>query len=114
MSAPIYNLNITPGYQLQKVFRLRRKDTGAYVDLTGSTPYAEVRDTRDGAVILDLSPTVTSAANGEITIDVADETTDALAEGIYDWDLMVENSDSERIGPYLRGTATVKGGITQP
>lgn len=108
-----YDLNIWTGFQLQETLRLKDGD-GEFIDLTGATPYAEVRENRSAAVTLDLSPSVSDASNGEITIDVTDETTDALTVGTYAWDLMIDFGDGKRLGPYVVGVVAIKEGITQP
>ncbi len=107
------NLTIYTGFQFQKTIRLKDA-TGEFIDLTGYTPFAEVRENRSSAVVLDLAPTITDATSGEVTIDIADETTDALTKGAFVWDLMLEDGDDKRLGPYVAGRVEIEDGITQP
>jgi hypothetical protein len=86
----------------------------AAVDLTGWSVFAEVRQLPFNSVILDLNPSITDAANGEVTITLTDEVTATLRAGSHKWDIMLENPGGERLGPYLQGEFVVQGMITQP
>ncbi len=85
------------------------------VDLTGITPFAEVRRTSASDVILDLNPSVTNAETGEITIPaISSEDTEAFDfVGTFNWDLVLVNGDGDRFGPYVRGPFVVADNITQ-
>ncbi len=85
------------------------------VDLTGITPYAEVRRTPESDVTLDLNPSVTDAATGEITIPAisSDDTQDFDFIGTFNWDLVLVNGGGERFGPYVKGPFVVADNITQ-
>lgn len=85
-------------------------------DLTGFTAEARVKRTSKADVLLDLQPTVTNAAIGEITIPPISKTdTEALEfTGNFNWDLViVQTSTGERFGPYVKGPFPVTDNITQ-
>lgn len=107
------NIDIHTGYTF--TLKIVCKDSaGEFVDLTGYTPYAEIRSGPGEAVIVDLSPSITDATGGEVTITLTDETTAALTAGNYHWDLMLENAVGARLGPYVAGRADVFASITAP
>jgi len=85
------------------------------VDLTDITPEAVVRRTTDSDVVLDLNPSVTNAATGEITIPAisSDDTRDMDFVGTLGWDLVLVNGSGDRFGPYVAGPFVVKDNITQ-
>ena len=85
------------------------------VDLTGITPEAVVRRTDESDVVIDLNPSVTNAATGEITIPAMTTTTTKNMDfvGTFGWDLVLVNGGGERFGPYLSGPFVVKDNITQ-
>src|SRR5882762_3216973 len=65
---------------------------GNPVNLTGFTAAAEVRVSSGTTVIIDLVPSITNAAGGEITIPaINDETTFTYVIGLYSWDLLLED-----------------------
>ena len=95
-------------------FRARDKD-GAPVDLDGWAAFAEVRRKPGAALEFDLSPSITDSANGEITIGMSDEATEALRAkaGRFQWDLVLETATGERRGPYFTGECNVTLIITE-
>ncbi len=84
------------------------------VDLTTFTPEAQVRRTAFGGLILDLNPSVTDAAGGQITIPPMSSTLTRAIEshGDFMWDLVL-TTVSDRFGPYVKGKFTISDNITQ-
>jgi hypothetical protein len=83
-------------------------------DLTGWTPFSEVRLAPDNLLIIDLQPYVSNAAAGIVTIpSIPDETTVILAEAKAKWDFTMEDPVGNRLGPYIRGSFIIKSKITQ-
>ncbi len=86
---------------------------GDPVDLTGFTVYAEVRATPGGAVIIDLAPTITDAANGKVTIaEIDDETTFTYTPGSYRWDFLLEETATDNMQKFLEGGFNIVNKIT--
>ncbi len=85
------------------------------VDLTGYIPEAQVRRTERGGLILDLEPTLTNAALGEVTIpSIPSATTRAIESfGNFRWDFVLKTSGNERLGPFVKGSFTISDNITQ-
>lgn len=83
--------------------------SGVAVNLTGVTPFADVRCSPDaGAVEFSFSPVLTSGAGGIVTIPaLTDEQTLALRCGNFTWDYVLETAGA-RHGPYLSGRVTVR------
>jgi hypothetical protein len=84
------------------------------VDLSGCTLYAQARAWGFRSPVIDLAPTITTAADGIVTIALTDEETAALVPGVYRWDLVVENAGGERLGPYVAGLLIVQAINTVP
>ena len=86
---------------------------GSPVNLTGFTVYAQVRVSSGSPVIIDLAPTISNAAAGEVTIpEIADETTDTYTHGKYQWDLLLEETGTDNMQQILRGTFLINNKIT--
>ncbi len=83
------------------------------VDLTGFTAQAQVRRNSTSDVVLDLNPSVTDPANGEITIPgiATAVTQDFDFVGTFQWDLILV-SGGERPGPFVKGPFVVTDNIT--
>lgn len=83
-------------------------------DITGWTPWAEVRTAPDQLLILDLTPFISNPTGGIVTIPaIQDEQTILLPEGKYKWDFTMEDPTGQRFGPYIRGSFTINSKITQ-
>jgi hypothetical protein len=85
------------------------------VDLTGYGVEAKVRRTVNASdVFIDLNPSITTPATGEITIPSMNAaTTNALGfTGNFMWDLVLTLA-GDRFGPYVKGSFTVSDNITQ-
>jgi hypothetical protein len=86
---------------------------GAPVDLTGYTPYAQVRDPDTGTLKLDLAPVVSDAAAGQITMNPSDEDTTDAPHGKWKWDLILKDSSDNLFGPIVAGNASILAKISQ-
>ena len=68
-----------------------RDEAGDPFDLAGYTARGNVRDKPGGStLILNLSPTIPTPANGTIVVAVSDESTAAITPGIYSWDVVLD------------------------
>lgn len=112
MTPADYNINIFAGAQFDLVLNFK-DSAGAAIDLTGyGTPIAKVFTAPGGTEILDLSPSITDAANGEVTISVDDSSTTGLTPGQYVWDIYLVDASADVVGPYLMGQAHVRTPIS--
>lgn len=88
------------------------------VDLTNYDVEAKVRRTVNATdIYLDLNPSITDAAAGEITIPAITAAVTELLDftGKFMWDLVLTlNAGVDRFGPYVQGEFVVKDNITQP
>lgn len=86
------------------------------VDLTGYEAEALVRRSTDpkAEVVLDLSPSVTDAALGEITIPPINSIdTEDLRLGNFNWDLILKfTATDERFGPFAKGVFQIADNYT--
>ena len=83
------NLNAYSGETLSISFSCK-DEAGDAFNLTGYSARAKVRTTiASDSVILDLSPTIPTPANGVIVISKTDEQTAVVPPGIYQWDLVL-------------------------
>jgi hypothetical protein len=90
------------------------KNGGNAVDITGWSVFAHVRKDSASPLALNLNPTITTAATGEITIAFTDEQTKQFPPGSYSWDLVMQDPSGERLGPFLAGTVTINSTMTHP
>lgn len=113
MTPATYNLTIFKGATFH--FRMTCDDGATPplpVDLTGWSVFAHARSLRGGATI-DFVPTIIDPAGGVVDIVITDEQTAQLAEGLYKWDLLFENQNSEVLPPYIQGSCEVIKPTTQ-
>jgi hypothetical protein len=83
-------------------------------DITGWTPWAEVRSAPDLTLILNLNPFISNAAGGIVTFPaIQDEQTILMPEGKFKWDFTMQDPSGQRFGPYIKGSFTIKSKITQ-
>lgn len=83
-------------------------------DITGWTPWAEVRTEPDATLVINLAPFISNAVGGIVTVPaIADEVTITYTNGKYKWDFTMEDPSGERLGPYIRGSFIIKSKITQ-
>lgn len=85
------------------------------VDLTGYDVEAKVRRTVNATdIFIDLNPSITNFAIGEITIPLMTTTVTAALDftGTFMWDLVL-TTGGNRFGPYVKGVFTVSDNVTQ-
>jgi hypothetical protein len=114
MTPATLRLTLITGTTFGPVVITCKDSEDAAVDLTGWSAFAEVRQSVNAAVVLDLAPEVTDAAAGEITIALSDEDTADLTPGSFVWDLILENAAGQRLGPYVAGSFVIRKPVTQP
>jgi hypothetical protein len=110
------NLTIYQGATFRRVVRLA-DDAGEAINLTGAVARMHIRatvDATDTLIELDDSngrAVVTDAANGEITLMIADEDTGLLTDGgVYDLEIEYSNGTVDRV---LYGKATLSKEVTR-
>lgn len=89
----VHNFNVYEGSELTTYFDV--KQAGSAVDLTGYTLTAQARKYSDDSVVLTMSPTVSDAPAGEITLTITDANADTLYASGEDglrWDMYVTPS----------------------
>jgi hypothetical protein len=92
---------------------LQFKDsTGANINLTGWTAYAQVWDVGRTVKYADFTITYTNRATGSISIALTDVQTAALPDEAF-YDVLLEDS-SELRNYYLEGIVYVSQGYTEP
>jgi hypothetical protein len=115
MTGAKLDIQILAGITLGPI-ELKFKDkNGDPVDLTGWSAWAQVRKTYLGAIIHDLSPSITDAEQGVVTISQTDEQTSSIDHiGAFQWDLILQNTSGQRLGPLVAGSCVINKPITQP
>ena len=114
MKPAALSLSITKGITFGPIVITCSDASGDPLDLTGWTAHAQARVKPGAALAFDVGPEITGATDGEITLAMTDTQTNLLTAGVYQWDLVLENTDGDRLGPYLAGPATVEAINTQP
>jgi hypothetical protein len=113
MKPAILDLRISKGITFGPVQIYCQDEDLAPVDITGWQVFAQVRRNPNGDVLFDLLPVITDGPAGEITLSADHEDTAELQAGLYRWDLILENPDGERLGPFIVGAVHVLAPITQ-
>jgi len=69
-----------------------KNQAGLPVDITGAVFYSDVREILSKKEVLDLTPTISNALNGEVTIALTKTQTKTLraGTGVYEWDLFMD------------------------
>lgn len=117
MAPAAYDLNMYQGDTFSLTLRLRATNPdgtlGAYLDLTGATPKAQVRDGA-GRLIVDLTTTLLdqTVTPGGVRISLTHTQTAALAPGALRWDFQVTSADGTTVTTYLKGGVNVTGEVT--
>lgn len=85
------------------------------VDLTGFGVQAKVRRSENATdIYIDLNPSITTPATGEITIPAITSAATGALEfvGNFKWDLVLTQA-GQRFGPFIKGPFSVSDNITQ-
>lgn len=116
MIAKIQNLVLLRGITFDEIiiYCFDAPDLINVFDLTGWTPFAEVRSAPDYDLVLNLNPVISNPTTGVVRIPaIQDEQTIGLPEGKYKWDFLLSDPSGQRFGPYIRGSFIIKSKITQ-
>ncbi|HEX3817534.1 MAG TPA: hypothetical protein VHW03_04530 [Chthoniobacterales bacterium] len=86
------------------------------VDLTGYTAFAQVRpNSTSTLLVFDLTPSISNAAAGQITIpEISYTATAAKNAGNLYWDLVLQDGAGNRLGPLVKGNFVIGSAVTQP
>lgn len=110
MSAGTYNIKIDQGSDFS--LQLTVQEDGSAKNLTGFSARAQMRPTIDSTTLTaTFTCSITSAANGTLTMALGNTTTDDIDVGQYYYDLeLFTSTTSQRL---IQGTATVAGEVTR-
>ena len=110
MSAGTYNIKIDQGSDFS--LQLTVQEDGSAKNLTGFSARAQMRPTIDSSTLTaTFTCSITSAANGILTMALGNTTTDDINVGQYYYDLeLFTSTTAQRL---IQGTATVAGEVTR-
>jgi hypothetical protein len=110
MSAGTYNIKIDQGSDFS--LQLTVQEDGSAKNLTGFSARAQMRPTIDSSTLTaTFTCSITSAANGTLTMALGNTTTDDIDVGQYYYDLeLFTSTTSQRL---IQGTATIAGEVTR-
>jgi hypothetical protein len=113
------DITIYQGDDFSFSFRVRTKNpdgtTGAYVDLTGYTPAAQIRATEAATSSLaDFTATIDDqvATPGQVTLSLTNVQTTALPTTGGVWDVQLTDG-AGKIQTYIKGAVTVIAQVTR-
>ena len=107
MRPAIKPIAITKGITFDPLQVVCYDTNSTIVDLTGWTVYGSARKTPGEPVAFALSPVITDAPGGEITIEFTAAETSAFPVGFFEYDIVLEKPDGVRIGPLMAGPVSV-------
>lgn len=116
MTTAIQNLTCFRGITFNSFLIVCFEDDALTIpqDITGWTPWAEVRTAPDQTLILNLNPAIGNATAGIVIVPaIQDEVTITFPEGKYKWDYTMEDPGGQRFGPFITGSFIIKSKITQ-
>jgi hypothetical protein len=118
------DIDIIRGITHAPIVVVFKNSAGDQVNLqTGWAVFAQVRKKPKGPVVFDLAPVILDTAfsiygttgPGRVKIaDFTDEQTLAMSDAKLLWDIVLENPDGQRLGPFVAGKFDVATIITEP
>lgn len=108
----LLNLTMTIGCTFESFKMVFLDVNGDPVNLTGYSVYSEVRHVSGDTVILNLAPTISNAAGGEITFPKVEETVTAtFSPDVHQWDVLLKDTTPD-IQRLVFGQFTIQTKIT--
>ena len=105
MTPATLNLEIVKGLTFDAITIVCKDETDTIVNITGWKAFAGAKL---GTEYIPFVMKVSNGTLGEITLEeIPWRSTSTLKEGVYAWDLALEDTNGRRSGPYLAGSLTV-------
>lgn len=102
------DLTIYPGLTFGPLEIFFKDAAGAAVPLAGWRAFAEVRAKPGAPLIRDLHPYIHPADPlGKVILSIPPEETGTLPPGDFQWDLILEDNNLNRLPPLLGGRVTI-------
>lgn len=95
-------------YQPLVTFIFQQADASPFSLEGGWKVIAYARLTKYSREKIDLNPIITDAPAGTAVVSFTKEQTTAMTGGEYGWDLILEDPDGIRTGPYFAGPFKIK------
>lgn len=112
MAVPAINLVIEQGTDFSRTFSLKRSD-GSPLDLTDYTFEAKMRKWSGSAGYISFATTSNvNPAAGRLTISLTNSQTGIITSGRYNYDIIVENTDTSIVTKVITGQITVNSTIS--
>lgn len=87
--------------------------TGTVANLTGFTGAGQIRKTYSSSTATNFGVVVSSAANGILTISLANSVTAAMKAGRYVYDVEITQTSNGEKTRVVEGQVTIHPGVTQ-
>ena len=111
MAAGTYNFILEQGATFSRILTV--KENNSAMNLTNYTVASKMRSTHDTSTVAGtFTCTISNASGGEITMQMTANTTGALEEGIYVYDLEITNS-AGTVTRLMEGNITVNPEVTR-
>lgn len=104
------DLTIWRGITFDPVIFNIKDGSGNPINLSGWSVFANSRN--GTGKLIDLAPTITSAATGQVTISLSKTQTALFNSGEQYWDMIFQKPTGERLGPYISGKILVNDTVT--
>ena len=111
MAAGTYNFVLDQGATFTR--QLTVKDDGSVMNLTGYSVASKMRSTHDSSTVVGtFTCTISNASGGVITMNMTANTTSAIEEGIYVYDIEITSS-AGTVTRLMEGNVTVNPEVTR-
>lgn len=108
-----HNLTIDQGSTFKRALTIKSGDTGAAIDITGSTISGQIRESVDSeTIIAEFTGTVTTPVSGQCEVSLTATQTTAIPSGTYVYDIEWEDVNGN-VTRLIEGKATVTPEVTR-
>lgn len=112
MAVPAVNLVIEQGTDFSRTFSLKRSD-GSPLDLSNYTFDVKMRKWTGSAGYISFATTSNvNPAAGRLTISLTNAQTGIITSGRYNYDILVENTNTSEISKVITGQITVNSTVS--
>ena len=112
MAVYVSNISINTGVDFSQIFTLEDGNSNSALTLTNYSVKAQMRKHPTSSGVTTFTASIEDATAGQIKIGLSTESTSALKEGRYMYDVVLTDS-ANTMSRVIEGSAMVTKGVTQ-